>query len=63
MGYQQMHIEVGSFQKFSTNDCIVVGSDGLFDNVTLSHAVRESTSQSPTDLCEYFMNSAEQNMS
>ena len=39
IGYDRMHVEVGIYRLLAVRDFIILGSDGLFDNVNVSEAV------------------------
>lgn len=48
IGSQSMHIEIGPKQTLSRRDTIVMGSDGLFDNVHLEEIVQLARRGKPT---------------
>ena len=62
MGYAQMHVEVGSFQGIKARDFIIVGSDGLFDNVLVPAAIEEFKGGSPLKTLQYLEEKAQHNM-
>ncbi len=49
VGSQNMHIEIGPKQMLSRRDTIIVGSDGLFDNVHLDEIVQLARTGKPVD--------------
>ncbi len=52
VGSQNMHIEIGPKQQLSRRDTIIVGSDGLFDNVRLDEIVQIGRSGKAVDRVE-----------
>jgi serine/threonine protein phosphatase PrpC len=47
VGCRDMHIEIGPTRTLAPRDTIVVGSDGLFDNLHLSEIIQASKSGKP----------------
>ena len=47
VGSRAMHIEIGPSQPLSPRDTVVVGSDGLFDNLHLDEVIQLSRSGTP----------------
>ena len=47
VGSHSMHIEIGPSRPLAARDTVVVGSDGLFDNLHLSEVIEHSKSGKP----------------
>ena len=49
VGSREMHIEIGPAVRLASRDTIVVGSDGLFDNLHVSEVIDLARAGRPLD--------------
>ncbi|QDT05705.1 Putative protein phosphatase 2C-type [Rubripirellula lacrimiformis] len=62
VGSRSMHIEIGPATKLSPRDTVVVGSDGLFDNLHISEVIQRAKSGKPQQRIASLVQLANQRM-
>jgi len=63
VGSRSMHIEIGPSRKLAPRDTVIVGSDGLFDNLHLAEVIEHGKSGKPLERIEALESLATRRMS